>query len=333
MIVLNKSEILERIDLSLATALIEEAFVAYSKGETIVPPVGHMYFEDPPGDLHIKYGYKRGDDFFVVKVATGFYENPKIGIPSSQGLSLVYCSKTGTPRYLLADEGYLTNLRTALAGKIVAQYMAPKSVRSIGIIGSGIQARLQLLHLRDVVDCKKVLIWSRNITMAKKLAEDQSLEYFDIDVVDTAKEAAESSQLIVTTTPSKIPIILDEFIQPGTHVTAVGADGGGKQEIEAKLFRRLKTCVVDSFSQCSEYGDTSYALAEGNINPDSVVELGSVIENPGLGRQSDAEITLADLTGVAIQDIAIATAVVSFKEARASLIPPQIKPAGASHLP
>src|SRR5580658_7578580 len=123
---------------------MENGFVAYSRGEVVVPPVGHLDFADPPGDCHIKYGYIRGDDTFTVKMATGFYRNPDIGLPSSNGAMLVFSARTGEPLALLHDEGYLTDVRTAAAGAVAAKYLAPREVECIGMVGAGTQAHLQL---------------------------------------------------------------------------------------------------------------------------------------------------------------------------------------------
>ena len=139
--------------------IIEAGFVAYSKGKVVVPPVGEMIFTDPPGDVHIKYGYIQGDDYYVIKIASGFYDNPKLDLPSGSGLMLVFSQKTGQPECILLDEGYLTDVRTAAAGAVVAKYLAPKIVNRIGILGAGIQGRLQLEYLAPITDCREVTIW------------------------------------------------------------------------------------------------------------------------------------------------------------------------------
>ena len=117
------------------SAQIEQGFIAYSNGDVVVPPVGELIFEDPPGDTHIKYGYIKGDDSYVIKIASGFYQNVKIDLPSSSGLMLVFSQKTGVLETILLDEGFLTNVRTAVAGEIVAKYMAPERVSAIGVYG------------------------------------------------------------------------------------------------------------------------------------------------------------------------------------------------------
>lgn len=285
---------------------LEEGFVAFSQGRVVVPPVGHLNFDDPPGDCHIKYGCVRGNEYFVVKIATGFYRNPSAGLPSSNGVVLVFSQKTGQLEVILLDEGWLTDVRTAAAGAIAAKYLGPKSIERIGIVGTGTQARLQLDWLRHVTTCCDVAVWGRNVERAAVCAEEMTALCFRARVEARLEDLCASCNLIVTTTPSRTPLVAAGWIRPGTHVTAVGADGVGKQELHTEVFAKADIRAVDSLRQCCEFGDTSYALKAGVIGAESLVELGRIIENPRLGRMVDSQITVADLTGVAVQDIRIA---------------------------
>jgi ornithine cyclodeaminase len=280
---------------------MEDGFVAYSRGEVVVPPVGHLDFDEPPGDCHIKYGYIRGDDAFTVKIATGFYRNPERGLPSSNGVVLVFSSRTGELQAILQDEGYLTDLRTAAAGAVAAKYLAPSNIECIGIIGAGAQARLQLEFLQAVTPCRRALVWARSAERAAAFQVDG----FQIEVADSVAQLASRSRLIVTTTPARHWLLGADNVQPGTHITAVGADGGGKQEIDPRLFTRA-VCAVDSRKQCAQFGDASYAIQQGLIVSGDLIELGEIIQDRRVGRKDPAEITIADLTGVAVQDIQIA---------------------------
>jgi len=283
-------------------AAMERAFVAYSRGEVVVPPVGLMEFDDPPGDCHIKYGYLKRGTTFTVKIATGFWNNPECGLASSNGVVLVFSSQSGELQAILQEEGHLTDIRTAAAGAVAAKYLAPSEIRSIGIIGAGTQARLQLEFLKEVIQCRRVTLWTRSADRARTF----EVEGFEVTVASNVAELAAHSQLIVTTTPSRAWLLGAAHVQPGTHINAVGADGGGKQELESRLLAVAATCVVDSVGQCSQYGESSYALREGLIQPEKLIELGRVVEDRWLGRQREEDITIADLTGVAVQDIVIA---------------------------
>jgi len=296
---------IDRCEITDLINLIEAGFVSYSKGEVNVAPVGHLPFISPPGDLHIKYGYIKGDDFYVIKLASGFYENPKLGLASSNGLMLVFSQKTGELLSILLDEGHLTDIRTAMAGAVVAKHLAPKKVNAIGIVGTGIQARLQLIYLKSIVDCRKVIVWGRSSEKMTNYKNDPALADFSINTTQDMSELAHNCNLIVTTTPSKTPLLHSHEIQPGTHITAMGADTPGKQELESSLFGRASIIVADSILQCVDHGDICHAINDKIISADQVIELGTLIAKSRQSKHED-DITIADLTGVAIQDIQIA---------------------------
>jgi ornithine cyclodeaminase len=283
-------------------AAMERAFVAYSMGQAVIPPVGALEFEDPPGDCHIKYGYLKRGSTFTVKIATGFWRNPERGLASSNGVVLVFSSQTGELLTIFQDEGYLTDMRTAAAGAVAAKYLAPQEIEYIGIIGAGLQAKLQLDYLREVTACRRVKLWARNSDRARAL----TLAGFDIEVLASPADVAAAARLIVTTTASRDWLLSAADVEPGTHITAVGADGGGKQELDPRLFALASIRAVDSLSQCSKFGDSALALEQGLIQMKDLVELGQVIQNAPLRRQSEGDISIADLTGVAVQDMAIA---------------------------
>ncbi len=284
--------------------LIEEGFVAYSRGEVVVPPVGELVFNDPPGDVHIKYGYIKGDDFYVIKIASGFYDNPKLGLPSGDGLMLVFSRKTGVLEAILLDEGYLTNLRTAVAGAVVAKYLAPREVTAVGIVGAGVQGRMQLDWLRRVRKFEEAVVWGVNEEELVAYRRDMESPGLKIRTTLRAEKVAAAANLIVTCTPATAPVLKAEWIRPGTHITAVA-----KQELDAAILARADRVVVDSLSQSELRGEVYQAVNAGAIGRDRLVELGRVIGDQKLWRASESETTVADLTGVAVQDIQISKAV------------------------
>lgn len=299
--ILYRPEIEKLLSIDRARHLLEEGFVLYSRGETEVPPSAALHFQDPPGDCHIKFGSSKKSPYYVIKIASGFPQNPFLGLPAGNGMMLLFDKQTGRPAYILLDEGYLTDIRTAIAGSIAAKYLAPKKVSCIGIVGTGAQAQYQLKYLN--IDCRKVMVWGRDPLKIQKFCE---MADFDIQGTTSLEQLIESCNLIITTTSSTKPLI--RKVRKGTHITAVGADDIGKQELDPHLFTHADRIVVDSRTQCRLYGDVSYALRENLIQPDQIIELGEVIQNPALGRTSDDQITIADLTGLAIQDLQIATA-------------------------
>ena len=289
--------------------LIEAGFVAYSDGRAVIPPVGELLFEDPPGDVHIKYGYLIDDDYYVIKIASGFYNNPQIGLPAGDGMMLLFNQKTGQLLSVMLDGGLLTQVRTAIAGAIAAKYLANNEFECIGIIGTGTQARLQLQYLRYATSCKNVLVWGRSAEKALSYKDEMDREGFSIRVADSPGELARACRLIVTTTPTSEALLHNADIKPGTHITAVGSDTPHKQELDPAILLNADLVVADSIAQCRQRGEIYRAIQALDFSTDSLVELGDVISGKTTGRTSLEQITIADLTGVAVQDIQITKAV------------------------
>ncbi len=310
--VLKLNEIKRLIDIPQLIREIEAGFVLYSEGKVKVPPVGFLHFDEPPGDVHIKYGFVSGDEYYVLKMASGFYNNAKLGLPVSDGLLLVFSQKTGELKLILLDKCWLTDMRTAAAGAVAAKHLAPKNIHHIGIVGTGAQARFQLEMLKDVVDCKSCFIWGRDSTKVQRMIEDlqarESIQAWGLEIkaIKTLDDLVSQCNLIVTTTSAKSPLIRADQVQNGTHITAMGSDDHEKQELEAELLAKADLVVADSITQCVDHGECFAAVQGGLIEESSIVELGHVIKNPAIGRTSDDQITVVDLTGVAIQDIQIA---------------------------
>lgn len=288
---------------------IEKGFIAYSEGKTEIPPVGEMLFKKPPGEVHIKYGYIVDDDYYIVKIASGFFETPESSRYTSDGLLLLFKKGTGELACSLLDECYLTNVRTAAAGAVVAKYLAPKHVDCIGIVGAGTQGRMQLEFLESVIDCKDVMVWGMNQKELDEYREDMELVGYNVRTTLKTEDIAAHCKLIVTATPSKSPLLSADLIRQGTHITAMGSDTPEKNELDPQILQKADIIVADSISQCLLRGEIHQALKAGVLEKEQVVELGNVIVNPDLQRTSEEQITIADLTGVAVQDIQIAKAV------------------------
>lgn len=290
---------------------IEDGFVAYSTGRAVVPPVGELLLAG--GECHIKYGFIRSQPNYVVKIASGFPGNAARGLSTSNGCMLLFCQETGRLSCILLDEGHLTDVRTAVAGAIAAKQLAPKTVARIGIVGTGIQARAQLRQLESVTDCRNALVWGRSRARLDDYVEDlagkQATPAFRIETTLDIAEIQESCNLIVTTTPATRPLLQADAVKPGTHITAVGSDTPQKQELDSEILRRADLLVADSIAQCRLRGEISHALRDQVVESDRIVELGNVIAGTAPRRTDDGQITIADLTGVAVQDLQIASAV------------------------
>ena len=307
--VFKLDEILDALKDIDVVDVIAQGFKALSEEKVVIPPIGEMLFPDVDGELHIKYGAIKGDEDFVVKMATGFFQNPSIGLSPFSGCMMVFSQKTGHISSVLLEEGELTNHRTAAAGAVAAKCLAPKSVNMIGIVGTGVQSRLQALYLQKMTDCRNLVIWGRNKDKAELAAFDMQKMGYEANVIENLNDLCKVSQIIVTTTPATSPLLKLEMIAPGTHITAMGSDTSDKCELSPEILDLADIVAADSIEQAIQRGEISQALKAGKCNKDKLVELGSIIIDPSKGRTNDQQITIADLSGVAIQDIMIAKAV------------------------
>jgi ornithine cyclodeaminase len=292
--------------------LLEEmslGFQAYSAGECVVPPVGELLLEETRGEVHIKYGYVRGGEHYVIKIASGFPGNPALGLPVGDGLMLLFSQKTGALARVLLDEGHLTDERTAAAGALASRTLAPPVVKRIGILGTGVQARLQAKHHASVFPDVEFLVWGRDTDKSAACVADLKGTGSRAASADDVEQVCRECEVIVATTAAKESVLSSDWVQAGTHITAVGSDTPEKQEVEAALLARSDRVVCDSIAQCRLRGEVSQALRSGVIDEDGVVELGAVLSGEEAGRTAAEEVTLCDLTGVAVQDLRIAEAV------------------------
>lgn len=276
-----------------------------------MPPVGHIAFPEQNGDCHIKSGHIDGDDAFVIKIATGFYDNPSVGLPSSNGIMVVFSAKTGALIATLRDEGWLTDMRTGIGGALATQTLARENAQNVLIVGTGIQSIFQAECLSKLSAERSLNfnIWGRSTDKAATVVGTLQDKNINVAKVDDLKQAVQDADVIITTTPSQKPLIEREWVQAGTHITAIGADGVGKQELSTGLVTSADILVCDLKSQCLEHGEFQHAYATKEIDASNVLELGQVLSNAHQGRQNEAQITIADLTGIAAQDIAISLAI------------------------
>lgn len=307
-LVLRRNEIeraLERKDL---LPCIEQAFADYSAGRCTVPPVGELLMDK--GEVHIKYGCIKGGAAYVVKIASGFPGNTALGLPAGNGVMLVFSQQTGALDAVLLDEGHLTDLRTAVAGAVAAKHLAPRHVDRIGILGAGVQARMQAAALRQVMASREVVLYGRNSDRRAACAADIRALGYSVEETDDPREVAAKCRLIVTTTSAQQPLLSASDIQAGTHINAMGSDTPEKRELDAGVLAKASVVVVDSRSQALLRGETHHALSAGVVTESAMVEIGEVILGRRKGRMRDDEITVFDSTGLAVQDIAIASAVI-----------------------
>lgn len=295
------------IDLS-AIGVVERAFAALASGKVVMPPILSMAIPEANGEVDVKTAWIPGFDGFAIKVSPGFFDNPAIGLPSLNGLMILFSAKTGLVEALLLDNGYLTDVRTAAAGAVAARHLAPSRVETAGVIGTGVQARLQLQAAHLVRPFREALVWGRDRGKAEACAADiaRTLGIPARSEADPARLVAQS-QLVVTTTPAEHPVLRADWLHPGLHVTAMGSDQAGKNEIEPAALAAADLYVCDRVSQCEALGELRSAIAAGIWTRGTPPELGQIVTGAARGRVSDDQVTLCDLTGTGAQDTAIAT--------------------------
>jgi ornithine cyclodeaminase len=290
-----------------AIAAVREAFAVADRGGAVMPAPFGMYLPDAGGEVHVKGAYLAGAPVFAVKTATGFYRNAGLGLPVSGGVTMVHDAVTGTLRMLIADGGLLTELRTAAAGAVAADLLARPGARSAAVIGTGGQARYQLLALLKVRPVERVTVWGRRCQAAERYQRDMAAAGVPVSTAATAREAVQGAQVIITATSSTGPLIEAGWLAPGTHVTAVGADMPHKQELDPRILAAAAKYVPDSIDAAAESGELHHALQAGLLDVRSVYgELGAVASGRLAGRTAGDELTVADLTGLGIQDAAVA---------------------------
>lgn len=306
--VLDEASIRALIGPAQALAVVAEAFAALAGGRATLPGVIQLDLPQSRGEVHVKGAHLHGSAFYSIKVAAGFYDNPGLGLPVGSGLVLVFDAQTGAPCAILLDNGYLTELRTGAAGALAARHLARARVDTVGIVGCGGQARYQLEALLEVRRPRRVRVWGRSRERAEACAREMEAHFgVAAEAVSTVREAVADSDVVVTVTPSREPLVRGEWLRPGTHVTAVGSDGPGKRELDAAALAGADKVVVDRLDQCLRFGELHHAVAAGVLAPERVwAELGELAAGLKPGRTSDAEITIADLTGVGVQDAAVA---------------------------
>ena len=307
---------------------VEAVYPLVSSGRASMPPIQRIDVPEHRGEIDIKSAYLPGFDGIAVKVSAGFFDNPSLGLPSLGGLMLVFDAATGLPAAALFDNGYLTDVRTALAGAVAAKHLALPDASTVGVLGAGAQARLQVEALRLVRPIERVLVWARRPEAAVAFAHSiETALGLDATAVAAPGDVVTEGGIVVTTTPSTEPLLAAADLAPGVHITAVGSDAEHKQELSADLVAAADVFVCDSRAQSNRLGELRAVVAPGS--PVEAVELGELIAGAHPGRHVGAsvetqtarvdQITVCDLTGTGAQDTAIAS--LTLNRARAAVPP------------
>jgi len=308
--ILLESDLRKLVPLDLdAINCVEKAFKTLSDGHVVMPPILSMSIKEYNGEVDVKTAYVPNINSFAIKMSPGFFDNPKLGLPSTSGLMAVFSSKTGVLEALLLDNGYLTDIRTAAAGAVAARHLARPDAEVACVIGAGSQARLQLIALSLVRPLKSVIIWGRDPKRTEETAKFFSNEIgLSVSVEKNLKFAVSNADVIITSTASERPLVMADWLKPGQHITAMGSDQIHKCELEPMCIRNADLYVPDYQPQTEILGELREAIKEGLIPPnEKFADLGDIVSGKAKGRESDGFLTIADLTGTGMQDTAIAT--------------------------
>jgi ornithine cyclodeaminase len=311
---LLKPEIKELLSLEETIAAVEKSFAAFNSGKAILPGVINLDIPENQGEVHVKAAYMSGEDNYVIKIASGFYLNPARGLPVGDGLMLVFSATTGSLEALLFDRGYITEMRTAAAGAVAAKYLSRKKINRVAMIGSGAQARFQLRALAVVRSFEKVAVCSRQPENINRYIQEMKALFPQIQFMAaaSAEEAIKGADVVITATPSRQPIVRAEWLAKGVHITAMGSDGPDKQELFPEVLQKADLLYADSIKQATSLGEIHHGLKTGLIDERKINgEIGEIILGLKPGRTSEKQITVADLTGLGVQDAATSSLVLS----------------------
>ena len=306
---LSRADVLELLSLPECIEVVEEAFRLHAEGRTLGP--GVLSVPATGGGFHIKAAGVLGERaYFAAKTNGNFPENPRRrGLPTIQGLVVLADAESGTPLAVI-DSGSVTALRTAGATGVAARHLARPESRRATIVGCGIQGELQLAAIAAVLRLERAWVLDSDHARAEGMAARSTARLgLPVEAVKDIRPALADSDVCVTCTPSRRPVVAAADVAPGTFVAAVGADAPGKQELEPELLVR-STVVVDVLAQCVEIGELQHAVAAGLMAPTDVhAELGDVVAGRRPGRTRAGEVTIFDSSGTALQDVAASLAV------------------------
>jgi L-alanine dehydrogenase (EC 1.4.1.1) len=305
---LEQSDVKTVINMPLTLSAVENGFREHGLKKVQMPPKSYLYFNEHNGDLRTMPSFMEEQDIAGVKIVNVHPDNREKGLPTVMAVIVLNSTETGAPLAIM-DGTHITDMRTGAAGGVAAKYLARPDSHVVGMVGTGEQARTQLLALSEVMDIEEVKITSRNITHCQSFVKDmQKVVNCDFTRKDSIKEVCDCD-VLVTTTPVREPVVMSEWVHEGTHINAIGADAMGKQELDSDLLKRSKI-IVDDIIQASHSGEINVPLSKGAISQSDIhAELGEVVAGIKKGRPSDEDITIFDSTGLAVQDLVTANIV------------------------
>lgn len=303
---LSEADVASLLTIHETMQAVERAFWLHGLGEVQLPRKIYLDFDPYGGDLRAMPAYIKGRQPAAgVKIVNSNAENPSRGLPAVSGVMVYNDPKTGLPLMLLAA-GTLTALRTGAAGGVAARVLARPSSQSVGLVGCGKQAATQLAALRQAFKLRTVFVWGKTkIEIASFVDSIPDRKKLNVHLCSSVEQACKAD-IVVTTTPVCRPLVKAQWIRPGTHINAIGADAPGKQELDIALLLKARV-VVDDWAQASHAGEINRAVSLGRFSRKNLVgQLGDIVAGKMRGRRTDQDITIFDSTGLAIQDVAVA---------------------------
>ena len=302
---LDRNEVESLLDMKGTLEVVEEAFRQHGLKKVQMPSKLYLYFKKHNGDLRTMPAYLEGPDITGVKIVNVHPDNPKKGLPTVMALVILNSTETGAPLAIM-DGTHLTDMRTGAAGGVAVKYLARRNSGSVGFVGAGNQARSQLLAINEVIDIREIKVTSTSEKQTNAFRDDMEKRIgCEITPKRTIREVCDCD-ILVTTTPSREPIVMNDWIVEGTHINAIGADAPGKEELDPLILKRAKV-VVDDIQQASHSGEVNVPISSGSLSVKDIFgEIGEMITGKKKARTNDSEITVFDSTGLAIQDVATA---------------------------
>jgi len=306
LMLLSESDVKKLLTVSDVIKATEFAFKSDAEGKTVMPCKVYVDLPQHGGDFRAMPSYI--DKSAGIKWVSVYPNNFRKNLATVCALIIYSDPDTGYPLAVM-DGTYITNMRTGAAGAIAAKYLAKKNASTLGLVGAGEQAKTQLMATKELFpNIEKVLVFGKDGTDAKFAQEMGKTLNLNIQAVKSIEEAVKAD-IVVTTTPSREPIVKSEWVLPGTHINAIGADAQGKQELDPEILKRGKL-VIDSWEQASHSGEINVPISKGIIGKEDIAAtLGDVVAGFKQARESDDDITIFDSTGLAVQDLSTARTV------------------------
>ncbi len=316
-LLLTEEDVSQLLSMDEVMEVVESAFREKGLGHAQMPAKVYLFYNKYDGDLRAMPSYLEELDISAVKVVNVHPKNrERYDLPTVMAIIALIDPKNGAPLAIMGGT-LITDMRTGAAGGVAAKYLAGEDSEVVGLVGAGAQARTQLMALLSLYDeIQEVRVWSRTKSTREAYVTEMKSEYGNVRrmvAVEEVRDAVEGADIVVTTTPSREPLVRNQWVEDGMHFTCIGADAPGKEELDPEILTRAKI-IVDDWEQASHSGEINVPLSQGIISREDVFgDIGEVVAGSKPGRASSQEITVFTSTGLAVQDAV--TANLAYKKA------------------